>query len=281
MWSPYRPSQALIADRPLQQSSVYADAVCAIGGSVAVNWVQDQPILALEHGPFRLALRCRGTAKDLKQIARGKALIALPETGFSGWGFLPMAAQRQVALWDLTPSPETLRERLHQKWRNRLNQAEQIKTAPERGGTRCLERLLARESVQRSNRGYRSLPQAFSQAIPSRVLQLWHWSPGSNFQAGMAFIRHGSWATYHIGYASAEARAANIHQRMLWHAAMTLRSEGVTTLDLGDINQKAAPGIARFKLGTGARIHELGRTCWVMPQLAHALTRHAVPVRER
>ena len=50
-----------------------------------------------------------------------------------------------------------------------------------------------------------------------------------------------------------------------WQAAQALRAEGVRWLDLGSVDNEAAPGLARFKLGTGARLCRLGATCLVLP----------------
>ena len=44
----------------------------------------------------------------------------------------------------------------------------------------------------------------------------------------------------------------------LARAAEALRAEGVAWLDLGSVDTEAAPGLARFKLGTGAELRRLG-----------------------
>ena len=80
--------------------------------------------------------------------------------------------------------------------------------------------------------------------------------------AAMMFLRHGSTATYHIGWSNAQGRAAHAHNLLLWRAAERLSSKGVKTLDLGTLDTVNAPGLARFKLGTGAMPHRLGGT-WV------------------
>ena len=81
----------------------------------------------------------------------------------------------------------------------------------------------------------------------------------------MGFIVHGSSATYHLGWASEAAKAAGVHGVMLLQAAEALRAEGVLWLDLGQVDTEAAPGLARFKLGTGADLRRLGATCLVLP----------------
>jgi hypothetical protein len=81
----------------------------------------------------------------------------------------------------------------------------------------------------------------------------------------MAFVRHGATATYHLAWGSDAARAAGVHPVMLTRAAEALVAEGVRWLDLGSVDSEAAPGLARFKLGTGARLHRLGATMLVLP----------------
>lgn len=36
-----------------------------------------------------------------------------------------------------------------------------------------------------------------------------------------------------------------------------LRADGIATLDLGGVNTERGAGLARFKLGTGGRVHQL------------------------
>ncbi|MGL4236328.1 hypothetical protein [Tabrizicola sp.] len=52
---------------------------------------------------------------------------------------------------------------------------------------------------------------------------------------------------------------------MLTRAAEALAAEGVRWLDLGSVDTEAAPGLARFKLGTGAGLRRLGATMLVLP----------------
>jgi lipid II:glycine glycyltransferase (peptidoglycan interpeptide bridge formation enzyme) len=81
----------------------------------------------------------------------------------------------------------------------------------------------------------------------------------------MLFLRHGTTATYHIGWTSRDGRAASAHNLILWDACARLAARGVRQLDLGIIDTETAPGLARFKLGTGAQPVRTGGTwlsCW-------------------
>jgi lipid II:glycine glycyltransferase (peptidoglycan interpeptide bridge formation enzyme) len=84
-------------------------------------------------------------------------------------------------------------------------------------------------------------------------------------EAAMCFVVHGASASYHLGWGSDAAKAAGVHGVMLVQAAEALRTEGVRWLDLGSVDTEAAPGLARFKLGTGATLRRLGATCLVLP----------------
>ena len=52
---------------------------------------------------------------------------------------------------------------------------------------------------------------------------------------------------------------------LLMEAARRLAATGVTELDLGTIDTDASPGLARFKLGSGATVQRLGGTWLRLP----------------
>ncbi len=180
----------------------------------------------------------------------------------AGLGLVPLVTPVHHAIWALEGD---LRAGLAGKWRNRLVAAERAGVQVQPAGRDGLEALLAAEGAQRRMRGYRALPAGFTRALPEGSLRLWGWRHAGAFAAGMGFIVHGSSATYHLGWASEAAKAAGVHGVMLLQAAEALRAEGVLWLDLGQVDTEAAPGLARFKLGTGADLRRLGATCLVLP----------------
>lgn len=158
---------------------------------------------------------------------------------------------------DLTPPLEALRCRLHGKWRNMLRAAEaaplRIETA---AGGRHLEWLLAETERQRRERRYAAPGPDFTRNLamsagPSAALTLVATRAGQPV-AGMLFLRHGGTATYQTGATTADGRALRAHHRLLWQAMTRLKDEGCRWLDLGLVDTVANPGIARFKLGSGA-----------------------------
>ena len=66
-----------------------------------------------------------------------------------------------------------------------------------------------------------------------------------------------SWA---YGSAIAAGRRAQAHNVLLWRAIEGLKDTGADWLDLGGVDARRAPGIARFKLGLGARLFTLSGT---------------------
>ena len=96
-------------------------------------------------------------------------------------------------------------------------------------------------------------------------MEVWEWRQHGDIGAAMAFVRHGSTATYQLGWSSDAARKAGAHAVMLLTAAEALQADGVSWLDLGSVDTERAPGLARFKLGTGASLRQLGATVLVLP----------------
>ena len=231
--------------------------------------------LVLRRRGLRVMLRGPSWASDveaddrprlLRRIARQTgATVILPERPLSGFGLIPLMTSRHVALWSLDSDIDTLKGRLWGKWRNRMTSAARLGLDVRTAGPAALELLIAAEAVQRRTRHYRALPPDFTRCLPAESLRLWQWHEGAHLHATMCFVRHGSWATYHMGYADPRARELGAHSLILWQAALALRSEGVRVLDLGDVNSEETPGLARFKLGTGAALHRLGETCLVLP----------------
>lgn len=245
---------------PLQQSPLYAAAVEACGARV--RWLDG--VLAVERGPLRLISRVGGVDRaGLRRLARWPGVtVATPEDAVAGFGLVPLVTPMHLAVWSLGPD---LRAGMAGKWRNRLVAAERSGIRVRRGGPATLEALLTAEGAQRRQRGYRALPPGFSRALPEGALRLWQWRQAGAIGAGMAFVVHGGTASYHLGWASQAAKTAGVHGVMLLRAAEALRDEGVRWLGLGTVDAEAAPGLARFKLGTGAALRRLGATCLVLP----------------
>ena len=271
---------------PLQQSWTYGEVLTRLGarvhraGILASSGAGGLAQVAERRlGPLRLSLLSRGPLwqgepapgeADAALRALGGAfrpLLATPERPGPG---LPLLTARHRALLDLSADPAVLRARLDGKWRNRLVRAEAAGLSVGLGppGTAAAERLLALDAAGQRARGWRALPARFTRAwlaLDPGAALLAEARIGGERVAAMLFLLHAPWASYHVGWSGAAGRRANAHTLLLWRAMLHLRAAGIATLDLGDVDTEAAPGLARFKTGTGAAVAALGATVLLPP----------------
>ncbi len=225
-------------------------------------------------GPFRVGLVSRGRAPMLGAEAPARTLrLFTPDHAMDEevhrHGFVRLRPPVQVAEWDIT-TPD-LRAGLRKTWRHALDRAEGLKLSlspmPDSGD----HWLLMAEQRQARERRYRALPlwltRAWATLHPRDTLLIEARAKGA-LVAGMVFLRHGDVATYHISYTTPLGRRFEAHRAMLWRAAAHFAQRGVARLDLGTIDRDTAPGLAQFKLGTGADARPLGGTWVSMPGLA-------------
>ncbi|MDD8021581.1 MAG: GNAT family N-acetyltransferase [Paracoccaceae bacterium] len=229
----------------------------------------------ISRGPvWRAGVSADQARAGLRALARHLPglLIATPGAPTTGFGLIPLVTARYQAIWRLGPEPPHLRAGLDGKWRNRLAAAERsgiaVVTDPDPAW------LIRAEADQRRVRGYDGLPGDFvtawgrgarGQVLALRALGAIATPQAGENLAGVVFLRHGSGASYQIGWSGSYGRACGAHNLLLWRAALTLRAQGVRWLDLGDVNSEAGAGLMRFKLGTGAEAVSLGATGLVLP----------------
>lgn len=261
----------------LQQHASYGAALLRLGARVdRLRLLQGGRAVALaqvvRRGPLRLLNRgpvLIDPAVDPRVVLRGfagRGMIATPESAVSGPGLVPILTPRWQAELDLTGD---FPSRAEPKFRAHLRRAEAagitLRQSCDLSGAGPL--LQAEAAVARA-RGYRRLPDAFLHAWaaegPLRHWTAWH---GKTWLGGMIFLLHAPWATYQMAHVTPEGRALRAGHLTLMRAAQALAAEGITTLDLGSIETDRAPGLARFKLATGARGRALGATCLVLPNL--------------
>ena len=160
-----------------------------------------------------------------------------------------------------------------QKWRNRLRHAERSALCighrpfhPQKD-----DWLLHRDRAQQRAKDYTALPTAFAKAWAtcqphSARLFLAHLN--ARIVAAILILRHPPTASYHIGWSGPEGRAHSAHNLLIWTAANWLARTGCQRLDLGSVDTQNAPGLARFKLGSGAKLRPTGPTMLRLPGLA-------------
>lgn len=166
-------------------------------------------------------------------------------------------------IWlDLSRTEEALRAGLDGKWRNALSAAERttLKIDFSRDGS-SLDWLMAQHDAFRRDRRFSASPGRFLKTVHDglpetnrlvvRALQ------GKDPVAGALFLRHGTCATYEVGWAGDKGRETNAMNRILWEGMLALKSDGVGALDLGGVDGMRASGVARFKLGLGGELTTL------------------------
>lgn len=280
-WTPRDTAADPPAACALQQHPRYGAAMQAIGADVAWMVLRDgaEPLgtaqyLRRRFGPVRLAWLPRGPvlapgtdAAHVRVPLPGPSIIQpdTPQAAALFAGHRALLTPAHVAELDLTPSKDALFAALNGKWRNRLR-------AAQAGSLRTYDRpfdpdrdtgLLSLDLVQRRTRGYRALPPGFTSAYAAthrQATRLFTAHDRAGILAFLLFVLHGQTATYHIGWAAPAARQAHAHTLLMWQAITHLHDRRFTRLDLGQIDTEAAPGLARFKLGTGAIARPLGPT---------------------
>lgn len=267
------------ADAPLPQRWAYGAAMSSLGPSVrrltltdghtTIAFVQ---LLARSVCGFRVSLATRGpiwtgtppvearvAALSLLRGTLPGRLVLTAEDADAAHGqarlfpVMTAATMAELALGD------DMRATMHGKWRNRLARAEAEGLTVVRQKPTRLGWLFEADARTQRTSGYRALPPAFAEAWPDPVLALAVVQHGTPL-AGMLFLRHGTTATYHVGWSGEDGRRVSAHNLLTWRGMEMLGSDGVRRLDLGTLDTETAPGLARFKLGTGAVPHRLGGT---------------------
>ncbi len=272
------------ASMPMQQHPTYGSVLRRLGRSVRIALWRDagapiataqvvsRPGLALlSRGPLWNGSPHADAAQILRSAASLRGLtIATPERSLKGRGLIPLLTARHEAIWYLPGNAPALRAALEPKWRNKLTRAERMAKALtiRASSTADAAWLYAVEGAQRRLRSYTSLPHAFAElwrGVDPKAFRLYEARADGHPVAGIIILMHRPWASYHIAWSGDEGRRLNANRLLLWRAACDLQDDGYTALCLGDVNTEDAPGLASFKIGTGAEIRPLGDTLLVLP----------------
>ena len=200
-----------------------------------------------------------------------------------GGRWLPVVTATRVAELLLDAPLPALRARMSGKFRNRLCRAEEAGLVVRHGPmpSEADHWLFATEAAQRKARGYRGAgldyTLAWIRAGGRKNAQLFTAEQDGVTVAAMLFLLHAPGASYHIGWCNDEGRTAGAHPLLLWKAMGWLAAKGYEAIDMDVIDTETSPGLARFKLGAGARVVTLGATRLWAPGtgLAARLTRQA------
>lgn len=284
----------------MQQTSVFAEALPALGlsGRFETLTFEGQDVgqaLVLSRriplmGQLRAVLRGPVWESDIPGKAKVAALNGLgpaaphlieaetADSSLHAAGYRMVMTPTTTCWLDLCDGAAPAAT-CHPKWRTSLNRARnanlEVTVGPLRGP--AAEWTIARDAAMRRARRYRSIAVPLARAISARLpsaLALFSARSrpaAAEIMATMLFVTHGRSATYLLGATSDQGRAQCAHHLLLAEACDLLRVAGVGWLDLGQIDTLANPGLARFKLGTGARPCQLGGSWLRLPLAAMRL----------
>lgn len=172
--------------------------------------------------------------------------------------------QGYETIWvDLEPDADRLRARLDGNWRRFLGKAEKTDLVVEEdwaGETQ--DEFLNAYEADRAAKGYsgpsrRMLEALMRFMVPRGEALILAGRLGSEVVAGLLILRHGTSATYQVGFNLEPGRKVWAHHRLFWQAMVTLKARGVLDFDLGGVNDESAQGIKRFKEGLGGQFIKL------------------------
>ncbi len=205
--------------------------------------------------PKRLGRRIR-FIPEIENSAQAKDLLR-------EYGYRTRSRQGYQTIWlDLRPNIEVLRQNLRKKWRNTLKKAEnQGLEVVWSNKTEHLAWLMQNYTIDKAARNYDG-------PSPKTILTLAEeFSRGQNMLLGVALLdakpiasillfKHGSGATYQIGYTSDSGREKCAHHLLLWQAVIELKKRHINDFDLGGVNDETAKGVKTFKEGLGGQPYE-------------------------
>jgi hypothetical protein len=158
-----------------------------------------------------------------------------------------------------------LRAGLKKNWRSALTKAEkQDGVSVNWGITTADYRLFLQEyAADKAAKGYDGPSVELLMALARSFLPQGKIRFGRVVKDGQAIatvllLKHGTSATYQVGWTSDEGRHLGAQNLLLWHAMLALKKDGITELDLGGINEDTAKGVKKFKEAMGGRIMRLG-----------------------
>lgn len=201
----------------------------------------------------------------------GRARRLIPETEhpdithiLERAGFRIRHAEEYATIWvDLTPDDATLRQNLHQKWRNQLNKSfkQGLTFKCDRQG-RTMPAFLRVYKESKNIKQYQNIkPQdlthffkCFSETNNGFLAYALY---NGTIAAAALVLIHGQSATWQIGYISDEGRSLCANHFLLWHIMLILKEHGLKDLDLGGINQAHAGGLTTFKEGLNGTTFKL------------------------
>lgn len=237
--------------------------------------------LVLDRGP--LWFEGYGSLEDfdqflkalLKQFPRrvGRRYRIIPEIEQSpalqdlmtSYGFEKHGNPYETIILDLTQDIESLRANLKKNWRGTLSKAERDKdlTVDWTITTADYKQFLQNYAADKAAKGYdgpsvKLLTALARTFIPGGKMRFGRVLKDRQVLASVLLLKHGTGATYQVGWSSDAGRRAGAQNLLLWHAIVELKKDGIKQLDLGGVNDDTAKGVKKFKEAMGGRLMRYG-----------------------
>lgn len=260
---------------PLQQHPAYAAALGRAAEAIVVRDANGPVAYALiMRGPLGARVTLRGPIwlRSLCQAERVRAIRTLrlrmmeaeaPDCALPHAGFRQIVTPAHIAEWDLTVASDARAKAMSGKWRNAWRQAcsapIKIEQRPFHGDAD--HPIFALTAAHAKAQGYRPVPATVAVGLAQLALKASRLFTALHQRQPIAHIlmvQLGPVVTYQIGWSGPEGRRFNAHHRLLSEAAAYYAERGCRYMDLGRVDTEAAPGLARFKIGTGAAVRPLG-----------------------
>ncbi|MBI4031689.1 MAG: GNAT family N-acetyltransferase [Proteobacteria bacterium] len=164
-------------------------------------------------------------------------------------------------LWlDLRADIDVILKTLSSSWRNKVRKGEKsgLEIIWETKNAE-IARLLRIYQRDKGKKGYEGPSLRLAAALAEKFHQQDSFLAGQARMDGVTvaavlIFRHGTSATYQIGWTTENGKKQAAHNLLLWQACVTLKEKGIDYFDLGGVNDETAYGVKKFKEGMGGAL---------------------------
>lgn len=260
-------------DEPIALAQVLQKRVAKL---ITVSRINRGPIFLRNVTPLERR-EVWGCLAPLGNLWRRKLLAVAPELALSGsslmmladMGFRQFSPRAWESIWlDLGVELDVLRKHLDGKWRNMLVFSEKKGLQLEIGSDdQHFDWMMSRYEELMQEKDFSGPPIRFLRALrtylgdETQLLILRAMYEGEAV-AGICLARHGTAATYLIGWNGAQGRHLKANQYLLWQAIAYLKQLNFRWFDLGGISEEHNAGITAFKSGLNGERYGLVGEYW-------------------
>jgi hypothetical protein len=160
---------------------------------------------------------------------------------------------------DISQNEDTLLHSMRKSWKQDIKQAERVFNKDislyKTRSINDLKMIIQLSDHHRRVKSYNAPSRQYLERLCLEFLdqnqcEIWLAKYGHEILSAIIILKHGQSATYQIGYSSVKGRSMKLTKLLLWNAILDLKSQGVSTLDLGGVN-KHTPQLTMFKSGLG------------------------------